>query len=95
MQTIILWLQVIPAILRAVIESAHAIEAGFQAVADATGNKTAGVGAQKLALFEDALGAALPKVEGLATDQIVSVAKTIASKAVTVFNSLGWFKKAV
>lgn len=96
MQTILALLKILPAIFQAAIQSVHAIEMGFQAVAEATGSSVAGQGAQKAAVAEAGIAAVMKAESELAAqipvDLVVKVFAAVRDTAVAALKKIGIFK---
>jgi hypothetical protein len=92
MNTLLTILKILPAILKAAIESVNAVEEGFHNVAEATGSATAAAGAHKAGVLESALAAILEKVDGVPVELVMKIFSAVRDAAVKAFNVLGWFK---
>ena len=90
-------LGLLPLIFKTAISVVREIETGFQGVADATGNQTAGAGAQKLTLVQAGIQALYDAEQTLASavplNLLSSVVSKVVSAVVSAFNALGWFVK--
>lgn len=98
MNALLAILKLLPTILSAAIESVHAIESGFSAVATATGSTVAGAGAEKASVLEAALQSILTEeaalVSAVPVDLISKVFAAVRDAAVAAFKKLGIFKSS-
>ena len=96
MSTILALLKILPAIFQAAIASVHGIEAGFQAVADATGSSVAGQGAAKAAVAEAGITAVMNAEAAAAAavpvDLVVKIFAAVRDAAVSALKKIGIFK---
>ncbi len=96
LNTFLLWLRIIPALLGALIRSVHELETAFSDIATQNNVEPLKLGAQKLYILETALEAVLQKFPDIANNlgmlHFLNLASGIAGKIVSVFNVVGWFK---